>query len=92
MVAQLTIHFSVVGGGGQLRAGSGARQEGGCQVNVDFPKEPGNADAKEQNTIKWCGCNISPAPLGTNIVHSHVQKAEDKGGKVELFHAHIQQS
>jgi hypothetical protein len=92
MVAQLTIHFPVVGGRGELCAGLGAHEEGGSQANVDFSKEPSNADAMQQNTIKWVGCGISPTPLGTYIVRSHAQKVEDKGGKVELFHSQIQQS
>ena len=92
MVAQPTIHFLFVGGRGELCAGSGAREEGGSRANADFPKEPGNADATQQNTIKRVGCGISPARSSTHIVRSHAQKAEDKGGKVELFHARIQQS
>ena len=92
MVAQPTIHFPFVGGRGELCAGSGAREEGNSRANADFPKEPGNADATQQNTIKWVGCGISPARSKAHIVRSHAQKAEDKGGKVELFHARIQQS
>jgi hypothetical protein len=52
MVAQLTIYFSVVGGGGELCAGSGAREEGSSGAKIDFSKEPSNADATQQNTIK----------------------------------------
>ncbi len=80
MVAQPTIYFLFVGGRGELCAGSGAREEGGSQPNADFPKEPGDADATQQNTIKRVGCGISPARSSTHIVRSHAQKAEDKGG------------
>ncbi len=92
MVAQPTIHFLFVSGRGELCAGLGARKEGGSRANADFPKEPGNADATQQTTIKRVGCGISPARSSMHIVRSHAQKAEDKGGKVELLHAQIQQS
>ena len=92
MVAQPTIHFPFVGGRGELCAVSGAREEGGSRANADFPKEPGDADATQQTTIKRVGCGISPARSSAHIVRSHAQKAEAKGGKVQLFHAQIQQS
>ncbi len=92
MVAQPIIHFPVVSSRGELCAGSGVREERGSRVNVDLLKEPGNADAMQQNTIKWVGCGIPPTLLGMHIVCSHAQKAEGKGGKVELFHAQIQES
>jgi hypothetical protein len=92
MAAQPTVHFPFVGGRDELCAGLGAPEEGGSLANVDFPKETGDADATQQTTIKWVGCSISPVCSGMHIVHSHAQKVEDKGGKVELFHTRIQQS
>jgi hypothetical protein len=80
MVAQPTIHFSVVGGGGELCAGLGMREEGCSRANIFFLQETCHADAKEQNTIKWCGWSIFPAPSGTHIVRSHAQKACGEGG------------
>ena len=80
MVAQPTIHFPVIGGGGELCAGSGAREEGGCQANIDFLKEPGNAGVTQKNRIKWDGCSIPPMPLEAHIDRTHAQKAGNKGG------------
>ena len=80
MVTQPTIYFSVVGGGGELCAGSGAREEGSSGANIDFSKEPSNADATQQNTIKWVGCGISPTPSEALIDQSHPQKAKSEGG------------
>ena len=86
MVTQPTIHFPFVGGRGELCAGSGAREEGGSRANTDFPKEPGNADATQQILSNVLAAASPPARSSTHIVRSHDQKAEDKGGKVELFH------
>ena len=79
MVTQSTIHFPVIGGGGELCAGLGAREEGGCQANVDFPKEPGNADAMQQNRTKWDGCSISPMSSEAHIGRTHVLKSGQQG-------------
>jgi hypothetical protein len=80
MVAQPTIYFSVVGGGGELCAGSGAREEGSTGADVDFPKETCNVNAHKQIKIKWDRCSISPTPSEALIDHSHPQKAKCEGG------------
>jgi hypothetical protein len=74
------IYLPVIGGGGELCAGSGTQEEGGCQTNTDFPKELGNADATQQNRTKWAGCSIFPTPSEAHIDQSHAQKAGDEGG------------
>ena len=80
MVAQPSIPFPVVGCGGELYAGSGAQEEGGCRANIDFSEESCNVDATQQNTIEWVCCGISPTPLETHIDHTHAQKVGDKEG------------
>ena len=80
MVAQPTIYFPVIGGGGELCAGLGVQDEGGFRANVDLPKEPGNANATQQNKTKWAGCHISPTPLEVHIDHTNAQKAGDEEG------------
>lgn len=80
MVAQPLIYFSVVGDGGELCAGSGMWEEEKTRANVDFLKEPGNADAMHQNRIKWAHCSIPPTPSEVLIDQSHPPKAKSDGG------------
>ena len=79
IVAQPTIHFPVVGYGGELYAGLGTWEEGGCQANIDFLVETGGVDATQQKRIKWAGCSISPTHLEAHIHQSHPPKAGDEG-------------
>jgi len=80
MVAQPTIYFPIVSCRGELCAGSGAREEGSSGANVDFSKEPSNADATQQNTIKWGRYSISATHSEAIIDHPRAQKAKSAGG------------
>ncbi len=80
MVAQPTIHFPVIGGGGELCAGSGAREEGGCQANIDFLKEPGNAGVTQK--IGSSGMAAASPPClwrRTSTVHMLKKRATREG-------------
>ena len=82
MVAQLTIYFSVFGGGGELCAGSGAREEGSSRANVEFSKEP--AMRMLRNKIQSNGlAAASPPRLRRRSLTNHILKMRKvKEGKL----------